>query len=157
MVVAIKDGRLLIKKNVHEGKEILQLFGGGTKEDIETLVSEMFGSDYVGKLEDFGYINNTIIKPEEVVHIRINLLRITLSDNAELQVDEKVYEWCSKEVCTSDERGQRDIRLHNRLFEDRRVALDFTEEQLNGWHNAKIILWGENKLPPIVSHRDIPR
>ncbi len=145
LLVAIKDDCLLLKKNFHEDRDILQLFGSGTKEDIEELVLEIFGPGYVGKLEDFGYINNTIIKPEETVHIRINLLRVMLDDNPDLQIDEKIYEWCSKAVCASDERGHRDARLHNRLFENRRVALDFTEEQLNGWYNAKIILWEENK------------
>jgi hypothetical protein len=145
LLVAMKEDRLLLKKNFHEGKDVLQLPGGPSQEVLEELVSEIFGAEYVGQMKDFGVIHNVVIKSEETVDLHINLRRIVLVNTNDTSIPDD-FEWCSKEQLEFDPRGARDARLHSRVFDNRTVALKFTEEQLDGWHKAKIISWDEDAV-----------
>ncbi len=139
----MKGDRLLLEKNFHEGRNILQLPGGPSNKGIEALVFELFGIEYGNLITDFGTILNTIIKPEGIVDLHINLRKVIIDDASDLQIPDDM-EWCSKEVCISDPRGKRDARLYERLFEDSPLSLVYTEEQLEGWYDAEIIFWDEN-------------
>lgn len=143
LLIAMKGDCLLLKKSFHEGRDILQLPGGPSKEGIELLVSELFGEKYNNNITDFGTILNTIIKPEETVDLHISLQRVMINNSVDSQLPDGL-EWCSREVCVSDPRGKRDARLHERLFEDSPLSLEYTEEQLNGWYDAKIVSWDEH-------------
>lgn len=143
LLIVMKGDRLLLEKNFHEGRNILQLPGGSSKEGVADLVSKLFGDEYISRITDFGTILNTIIKPEEIVDLHINLSKVIIDDALDLQIPDDM-EWCSKETCISDPRGKRDARLHERLFEDTPLSLVYTEEQLEGWYDAKIISWDEN-------------
>ncbi len=144
LLIAMKGGCLLLKKSFHEGRDILQLPGGPSREGVESLVSELFGAKHVNAITDFGTILNTIIKPEETVDLHVNLQRVVIDNSIDAQLPDDL-EWCSKETCISDARGKRDSRLHERLFENRPLSLKYTEEQLHNWYDAKIISWNENK------------
>ena len=111
LLIVMKGDRLLLEKNFHEGRNILQLPGGPSNKGIEALVFELFGIEY-GNL--------------------INLRKVIIDDASDLQIPDDM-EWCSKEVCISDPRGKRDARLYERLFEDSPLSLVYTEEQLEGW------------------------
>lgn len=143
LLVAMKGGCLLLEKNFHEGRNILQLPGGPSKEGIAELVSKLFGVEYSNQIIDFGTILNTIIKPQEIVDLHIKLQRVVIDDSTDFQLPDDL-EWCSKETCISDARGRRDSRLHERLFEDRHLSLVYVEEQLEDWYDAKITSWNEN-------------
>jgi hypothetical protein len=143
LLIAMKGDRLLLKKSFHEGREILQLPGGSSKEEVESLVSELFGERDSNNITDFGTILNTIIKPEETVDLHISLQRVMINNSVDSQFPDGL-EWCSREVCISDPRGKRDARLHERLFEDSPLSLKYIEEQLNGWYDAKIVSWDEH-------------
>ena len=143
LLVAIKGDSLLLKNNFHEGRNILQLPGSSSLEGFEAVVVELLGAEYVSQVINFGLVQNTIIKPDETVDLYINVGRIVIEDSIELPIHHD-YEWCPREICNSDPRGKRDARLHDRLFENKPISLKYTEEQLDGWYNAKITSWNES-------------
>ena len=92
LLVAMKNNCLLLKKNFHEGRDILQLPGSSSKKDFNILVSNLFGIRYIDQLTDFGVIQNTIVKTDEIVDLHINICRLDITDQHGIDFGDN-YEW----------------------------------------------------------------
>ena len=126
---------------MHQNRETLFCPGSPTT-DVTKIAEKILGKRFTNKLQKFGHVTDVIIKPGEVVTLLINIYRLEIPETYTVRLPEK-FSWYTKDQLESDPRGKRDKRLYLRLLENKPLNVEYSEEQLEDWIDAKILYWRE--------------
>ncbi len=141
ILAIVHNGKLALETQVHQDRETLFCPGNQSK-GVSELVEKILGKGYADEIQKFGRVVDVIIKPGEEVKLIIDVYKIEISDAANVQLPEN-FSWYTKQQLATDQRGKRDKQLYLRLLESKPLNVEYSEEQLAAWIDAKILYWHE--------------
>lgn len=110
---------------------------------MNDLILKLLGDDFLNQTQDFGRVTDLILKPDETVNLEITIVKISIPDISTIQLP-KNCSWYSREQISTDARCRRDKKFYLRLLENKPLNVEYSEEQLGKWIDAKILYWREN-------------
>lgn len=142
LLVMIYRNTIVLESVTHPDQEILSV-PGSSKNEVNSLILKLLGEDYLNQTQDFGRVTDLVLKPEETVSLEISIVKINIPDVSSVQLP-KNFSWYSHEQISTDARCRRDKKFYMRLLEDKPLNVEYSEEQLGKWIDAKILYWREN-------------
>jgi hypothetical protein len=136
-----KADSLVLFEQIHDGEPIL-FIPGESSDKFSPLKAKFIPILLEHRIVPFGKIVNTIIKPDETVTALIDVYKFELADSEDFQLPDGSA-WYSRDQIARDPRVRRDKQLYLRLLDPQPLNLEYTEEQLHRWVDAKIVSWRE--------------
>lgn len=141
-MVIVNNNAMALETFEHQGQDILCV-PGSSSSNANDLIAKILGENFIPNVHNFGHAVDVILKPNETVELQMTIYKILLPDISNIQLPENFF-WYSHGQISTDARCRRDKKFYLRLLEDKPLNVEYSEEQLEKWIDAKILYWREN-------------